>query len=192
MYLVIEHKHQSFEQLGTNSRDIGSRKSEASSSCRGKHNHFDPVEKICVVNRAQSLPSCQVLSRSATILLSEPLLSHLLVDLQPLLQESPILEGLKLARLLKYRTILPQTNDSLVQKVARNVSPVPTASTKLGLSTPVTTIISLGPEKRGGESCFGTAVVIQLYYYRGIFFIASSVLPSRQTKLSKQGLEGSK
>ena len=32
-----------------------------------------------MVNRAQSLPSCQVLSRSATTLLSEPLLSHLLV-----------------------------------------------------------------------------------------------------------------
>jgi len=45
-----------FEQLGTSSRDIGSRKSEASSSCRGKHNHFEPVEKMCVVNRAQSLP----------------------------------------------------------------------------------------------------------------------------------------
>ena len=44
MYLVIEHNHQSFEQLGTSSRDIGSRKSEASSSCRGKHNHFEPVE----------------------------------------------------------------------------------------------------------------------------------------------------
>ena len=56
MYLVIEHNHQSFEQLGTSSRDIGSRKSEASSSCRGKHNHFEPVEKMCVVNRAQSLP----------------------------------------------------------------------------------------------------------------------------------------
>ena len=28
MYLVIEHNHQSFEQLGTCSRDIGSRKSE--------------------------------------------------------------------------------------------------------------------------------------------------------------------
>jgi hypothetical protein len=44
MHLVIEHNHQSFEQLGTSSRDIGSRKSEASSSCRGKHNHFEPVE----------------------------------------------------------------------------------------------------------------------------------------------------
>ena len=30
MYLVIEINHQSFEQLGTSSRDIGSRKSEAS------------------------------------------------------------------------------------------------------------------------------------------------------------------
>ena len=81
---VPGHRAQSpkLRTLVASSRDIGSRKSEASLSCRVKHNHFEPVE-ICVVNRAQSLPSCQVLSRSATTLLSDPLLSHLLVDLQP-------------------------------------------------------------------------------------------------------------
>ena len=50
---VPGHRAQSpkLRTLVTSSRDIGSRKSEASSSCRVKHNHFEPVEKMCVVNR---------------------------------------------------------------------------------------------------------------------------------------------
>ena len=45
---VPGHRAQSpkLRTLVTSSRDIGSRKSEASSSCRVKHNHFEPVEKM--------------------------------------------------------------------------------------------------------------------------------------------------
>ena len=52
MHLVIEHNHQSFEQLGTSSRDIRSkfilsREAQSFRACG--------IE-MCVVNRAQSLP----------------------------------------------------------------------------------------------------------------------------------------
>ena len=88
------HRAQSpkLRTLVTSSRDIGSRKSEASSSCRVKHNHFEPVEKMrgqsstmITSDRLSSLTFWLISNPSPGLssLLSEPLLSHLLVDLQP-------------------------------------------------------------------------------------------------------------
>ena len=91
---VPGHRAQSpkLRTLVTSSRDIGSRKSEASSSCRVKHNHFEPVEKMrgqsstmITSDRLSSLTFWLISNPSPGLssLLSEPLLSHLLVDLQP-------------------------------------------------------------------------------------------------------------